>query len=144
MFNHAVTEGRRLGMHIDLTPSSGWRLGGAHITRQHAEMKFRVRDSRITTGHLKPDVKRACLSARGLAINPYSMAATKFHFDQMDARFREGNGLAPRAFYYDTFENVGNWAPDLLERFQRWRGYDIHTPRPGRTAAGAMRTTCAA
>lgn len=127
MFNHAVAEGRRLGLNIDVTPSSGWRMGGPHITREQAEMRFRAREGRISTEQLRTDVKRACLSARGLAVNPYSLAATKFHFDWMAARFRDGNGLAPRAFYYDSFENEGNWAPELPERFRQWRGYDIHS-----------------
>ena len=50
----------------------------------------------------------------------------KFHFDWLADRFREGKGLSPRAFYYDSFENQGNWAPELPDRFQQWRGYDIH------------------
>jgi hypothetical protein len=126
MFNHAVTEARRLGMNIDLTPSGGWRLGGPHVTTEHSERTFTVKDGKIEIGVRNVRVKRTGPGGEGLCINPYSPAAVKFHFDWMADRFREGKGLSPRAFYYDSFENQGNWAPELPDRFQQWRGYDIH------------------
>lgn len=126
MFNHAVTEARRLGMNIDLTPSSGWRLGGPHVTTEHSERLFAVNNGKINVRASPQRVKRAGPGGTGLCINPYSPAAVKFHFDWLDQRMREGGGLAPRAFYYDSFENQGNWAPELPERFKQWRGYDIH------------------
>jgi len=126
MFNHSVTDAKRLGMNIDLTPSSGWRLGGPHVTSQHSERLFEVKNGKIEVKELNDDVKRPGPGGEGLCINPYSPAAVKFHFDWLADRFREGNGLAPRAFYYDSFENRGNWAPELPERFKQWRGYDIH------------------
>jgi hypothetical protein len=126
MFNHTVTEARRLGMNIDLTPSSGWRMGGPHITEDHAERSFAVKDGRIESLLNRAQVKRAGPGGMGPAFNPYSPAAVKFHFDWLAERFREGGGLAPRAFYYDSFENPGNWAAELPGRFHTWRGYDIH------------------
>ena len=126
MFNHAVTEARRFGMNIDLTPSSGWRLGGPHVTTEHSERLFAVNNGKINVRASPQRVKRAGPGGTGLCINPYSPAAVKFHFDWLDQRMREGGGLAPRAFYYDSFENQGNWAPELPERFKQWRGYDIH------------------
>jgi hypothetical protein len=126
MFNHAVTEARRLGMNIDLTPSSGWRLGGPHVTQEHSERSFAVKDGKIESVIRSDQVKRAGPGGEGLCINPYSPAAVKFHFDWLADRFTQGNGLSPRAFYYDSFENPGNWAPELPDRFKQWRGYDIH------------------
>ncbi len=126
MFNHAVTEARRLGMNIDLTPSGGWRLGGPHVTKEHSERTFAVKDGKIEAVARNVRVKRTGPGGEGLCINPYSPAAVKFHFDWMADRFREGKGLSPRAFYYDSFENQGNWAPELPDRFLLWRGYDIH------------------
>jgi hypothetical protein len=126
MFNHAVTEAKRLGMNIDLTPSSGWRLGGPHVTQEHSERSFTVKNGKIEVIKLQERVKRAGPGGEGMCINPYSPAAVKFHFDWMADRFREGKGLAPRAFYYDSFENRGDWAPELPERFKQRRGYDIH------------------
>jgi len=126
MFNHTVTEGKRLGMNIDLTPSSGWRLGGPHITKEHSERSFSVKNGRIEVTERTDKVKRAGPDGEGMCINPYSPAAVKFHFDWLADRFRDGKGLAPRAFYYDSFENSGNWAPELPDRFKQWRGYDLN------------------
>jgi hypothetical protein len=136
MYNHAVIEARRLGMNIDLTPSSGWRLGGPHVTKKHSERSFTVKNGRIEVRELQERVKRAGPGGEGLCINPYSPAAVKFHFDWLADRFREGKGLAPRAFYYDSFENKGNWAPELPDRFKQWRGYDIHEHAPALGGAG--------
>lgn len=130
MFNHAVKEARRLGMTIDLTPSSGWRMGGPHVPEKLAEQLFVIKDGRLESRVDRALVKRAGPGGTGLAINPYSPSAVKFHFDWLAERFREGGGLAPRAFYYDSFENTGNWADELPDRFRAWRGYDIldHAP----------------
>ena len=125
MFNFAVEEAGRLGMNIDLTPSSGWRLGGPHITRQHSEQSFSVKNGRIRVRERDALVKRAGPGGMGLCVNPYSPAAVKFHFDWLSDRFREGRGLSPRAFYYDSFENPGNWCPELLDSFRELRGYDL-------------------
>ncbi|MCF7974251.1 MAG: glycoside hydrolase family 2 [Phycisphaerae bacterium] len=125
MFNHAVTEAKRLGMNIDLTPSSGWRLGGPHITPLQGEQVFAVKAGRITAGPNGARVKRAGPGGQGLAVNPYSREAVAFHLDWLGRQFEAGHGLAPRAFYYDSFENPGNWCPEFLESFQRLRGYSL-------------------
>ena len=125
MYNHAVAEAERLGMNIDLTPSSGWRMGGPHVTPEYAEQSFTVTDGRIVAQQRKDRVKRAGPGGTGLTINPYSEAAVTFHIDWMNKRFAEGKGKPPRAFYYDSFENPGNWCPELLEGFRRLRGYAL-------------------
>jgi hypothetical protein len=125
MFNHAVREADRLGMNIDLTPSSGWRMGGPHITRPYAEQSFSVIDGRIEVEALDASVKRAGPGGKGLCLNPYSPAAVQYHFEWLSERFKEGKGLSPRAFYYDSFENEGNWCPELLDSFRKLRGYDL-------------------
>ncbi|MFM7181420.1 MAG: glycosyl hydrolase [Verrucomicrobiales bacterium] len=125
VFNHAVKEARRLGLNIDLTPSGGWRLGGPHVTKKHSERSFAVKDGKIDVVVRSDKVKRAGLGGVGMCINPYSPTAVKFHFDWLADRFSKGQGLSPRAFYYDSFENQGNWAPELPDRFKQWRGYDI-------------------
>ncbi|MBN1444269.1 MAG: glycoside hydrolase family 2, partial [Planctomycetes bacterium] len=125
MFNHAVAEAKRLGMHIDLTPSSGWRMGGPHVTPEHGELTLAVESGRIAARPNRATVKRAGPGGQGLTVNPYSPAAVKFHLDWMSERFAEGRGSSPRAFYYDSFENPGNWCPELPESFRRLRGYSI-------------------
>jgi len=125
MFNHAVVEAERLGMNIDLTPSSGWRMGGPHVRPEYAEQTFAVKDGRIEGRRNGAKVKRAGPGGKGLAINPYSEAAVAFHLRWMDGHFARGRGAAPRAFYYDSFENPGNWCPEFLDAFRRLRGYAL-------------------
>jgi len=125
MFNHAVTEAKRLGMNIDLTPSSGWRLGGPHITKTHGEQTFAVEAGKITARPNNARVKRAGPGGQGLSVNPYSREAVAFHLDWLDRQFEQGQGLAPRAFYYDSFENPGNWCPEYLKAFQWLRQYSL-------------------
>lgn len=125
MFNHAVTEANRLGMLIDLTPSSGWRMGGPHVPKELGEQQLTIENGRIVAKPMKAAVKRPGPGGRGLTINPYSKKAVAFHFDWLARRFDEGHGLAPRAFYYDSFENPGNWCPELLPAFERLRGYSL-------------------
>lgn len=125
MFNHAVAEGKRLGVNIDLTPSGGWRLGGPHVTKLQSEMKFSVKDGQIEGKHIGAKVKRAGPGGTGLCINPYSRKAVASHLAHMDNVFAAGEGQYPRAFYYDSFENPGNWCPELLDEFEKRRGYDL-------------------
>jgi len=125
MFNHAVAEAKRLGMNVDLTPSSGWRMGGPHVTPQYGEQSFAVQNGRIVARPNGAKVKRAGPGGAGLAINPYSETAVAFHLEWMDKHFAEGNGVAPRAFYYDSFENPGNWCPEFLASFRQLRGYSL-------------------
>jgi hypothetical protein len=125
MFNHAVAEAKRLGMNIDLTPSSGWRMGGPHVTPEFGEQNLVVENGRIEARQNSAKVKRAGPGGEGLTINPYSQAAVALHLDWVDRQFAEGNGAAPRAFYYDSFENPGNWCPEFLEAFRQLRGYAL-------------------
>ncbi len=125
MFNHAVAEAERLEMNIDLTPGSGWRLGGPHVTSEHAEQSFTASADQIVARPRSDRVKRAGPGGEGLAINPYSMAAVKFHLAWIDKHFAKGEGQSPRAFYYDSFENPGNWCPEFLKAFQQLRGYSL-------------------
>ena len=125
MYNHAVAEGERLGLNIDLTPSSGWRMGGPHVTPEYQELLFHVEQDKIRTEKLNAMVKRAGPGGTGLCINPYSISALTHHLEWLDMHFRKGKGKAPRAFYYDSFENRGNWCPEFLDGFRRLRGYSL-------------------
>jgi hypothetical protein len=125
MFNHAVEEAERLGMNVDLTPSSGWRMGGPHITPDYAEHSFYVNHGQICPVQLDARVKRAGPGGEGLCLNPYSISAVRYHLKWLTQRFKEGRGKSPRAFYYDSFENAGNWCPEFLDSFTKLRGYDL-------------------
>ena len=125
MFSHAVAEAERLDMNIDLTPSSGWRMGGPHITPSYAEQTFSVEKGRITAEVLDARVKRAGPGGQGLCLNPYSLSAVRYHLEWLSEKFQAGKGRSPRAFYYDSFENPGNWCPEFMDTFRKLRGYDL-------------------
>ncbi len=125
MYNHAVKEAGRLGMNIDLTPSSGWRLGGPHVTPEYAEQSFTIENGQIDVINRTDMVKRAGPGGKGYCINPYSESAVNYHFNWLSDRFNMGEGKSPRAFYYDSFENPGNWSPEFLHEFKRLRGYRL-------------------
>ncbi len=125
MFNHAADEANRLGMNIDLTPSSGWRLGGPHVTPEYAEQSFTIEEGRIEAASRGDLVKRAGPGGKGYCINPYSESAVNFHFNWLSDKIKAGKGKSPRAFYYDSFENPGNWSPEFLQEFKRLRGYRL-------------------
>ena len=125
MFNHALKEAERLNMNIDLTPSSGWRWGGPHVTEQYGEQSFSVKEGRIQAEKLSAKVKRAGPGGKGLCINPYSPAAVNHHLNWFEKKFKAGQGVPPRAFYYDSFENPGNWCPELPGAFRKLRGYKL-------------------
>ncbi len=137
MFNHAVSEADRLGMNIDLTPSSGWRLGGPHVTSEFAEQSFEVSNGMILGVTRSDMVKRPGPGGEGLCINPYSEAAVTHHLSWVSEKFALGKGTSPRAFYYDSFENPGNWSPEFLNTFKQLRGYDLQS-HPDALETGAL------
>ena len=93
MFDHAVREGHRLGVQVDLTPSSGWRLGGPHVTAENSERSFGVKDGKLQITTRSDRVKRAGPGGEGMCINPYSLAAVKFHFEWFGQRLDESGAL---------------------------------------------------
>ena len=125
MYNHAIAEAKRLGMNIDLTPGGGWRWGGPHVTRPFAEQSFVIEENKIAAEPKNDKVKRAGKGGEGLTINPYSESAVKFHLDWFDQRLKSNASQTPRAFYYDSFENTGNWCPEFLDAFRQNRGYSL-------------------
>ena len=125
MYNHTHQEARRLGINLDLTPSGGWRWGGPHVTQEHAEQKFAVEDDALVVKEMKEKVKRAGPGGTGLTVNPYSESAVQFHLDWFDEKMKANGALAPRSFYYDSFENQGNWCDEFLDFFQQRRGYSL-------------------
>ncbi|EMI45615.1 glycosyl hydrolase [Rhodopirellula sp. SWK7] len=129
-YNYTIEEADRLGMNIDLTPGGGWRWGGPHVSRDFAEQSFRVDGDAISVLSKRDAVKRAGKGGKGLTVNPYSNAAVAFHLDWFDRLMAAHQGMPPRAFYYDSFENTGNWAPEFLEEFCKRRGYSLEDQAP--------------
>lgn len=125
MYNHTVGEAARLGINIDLTPGGGWRWGGPHVTSEQTEQKFSVADGKLVIKTLQEEVKRAGPGGIGSTVNPYSRDAVRFHLDWFDEKMSANKAPAPRSFYYDSFENQGNWCDEFLAEFQQRRGYSL-------------------
>lgn len=72
-------------------------------------------------------VKRAADGAQGLVLDHYDAAAIQNHLRTVGDRFLSAFGdHPPYAVFSDSLEDYGSdWTPDLLEEFQRRRGYDL-------------------
>ena len=125
MYNHTNEESQRLGIHLDLTPGGGWRWGGPHVTKEFGDQKFTITDGHLGGKKIGEKVKRAGPGGTGLTVNPYSQSAVRFHLDWFDKKMTANQALAPRAFYYDSFENSGNWCDEFPDFFQQRRGYSL-------------------
>lgn len=125
MYDHAAREAERLGMWLDLTPGSGWRLGGPEVDEAHGEQRITVRDGQLAPEPLASKVKRAGPGGTGRCIDPYSKEILLDYLAKLEPVFDREGARAPRAFYHDSFEYQGNWCDGFLEAFTERRGYDL-------------------
>jgi hypothetical protein len=72
-------------------------------------------------------VKRAAVNAEGFVLDHYDRAAVEHHLKVVGDRLMQAFGPnPPYAVFSDSLEVYGSdWAPDLLEQFQKRRGYDL-------------------
>jgi hypothetical protein len=72
-------------------------------------------------------VKRAAVGAEGYVLDHYDRAALQAHLDAVGAPQLDAlKGLVPETIFCDSLEVFGSdWTPDLLDEFQRRRGYDL-------------------
>lgn len=130
MMTHAVREGNRLGMWVDMTPGTGWPFGGPLVSDEDCDATVSYRNGKLSWGFSGRMVKRAAPGGEGKAINPYSSEAIASYLKRYDEAFKVDGILIPRAMYHDSFEYRGNWHRNLPEAFQKLRGYDLleHLP----------------
>jgi alpha-L-rhamnosidase len=187
----AASEGRELGLRVDITLGSGWPFGGPHIpvtqaagamrvgtveipsgaksiaipsitTGERLEAVFlvpglrealvvpkgsRVQEPVIEHGRLRISsqlnglntavffissrtgmtVKRPALGAEGFVLDHYDKNAIETHLHAAGDRFMRAFGdHLPYAVFSDSLEDYGSdWTPNLLQEFQRRRGYDL-------------------
>lgn len=142
-----------LGLRTDLTLGSGWPYGGPYITPQLAATRLRVEHT-ITPLALKPGerlvaefagpglrfiesrtgqaVKRASVGAEGPVLDHYNRAAIDMHMKMAGEPLLKAFGAKPPyAIFCDSLEVFGgDWTPNLLDEFQRRRGYDLKPHLP--------------
>jgi len=72
-------------------------------------------------------VKRPAIGAEGFVLDHYDKNAIQTHLHAVGDRFLEAFGdHPPYAVFSDSLEDYGSdWTPDLLQEFQRRRGYDL-------------------
>ncbi len=81
-------------------------------------------------------VKRAARGAEGHALDHYSEAALKAHFEALGKPLLKAAGQTVRAIFCDSLEAYeSNWTPALFEEFIRLRGYDLRPHMPAILAA---------
>ncbi|MCA9198283.1 MAG: hypothetical protein KDA87_12125 [Planctomycetales bacterium] len=124
-FEFVVSEAERLGLWVDLTPGTGWKIGGPAVTPEMGEQSVRLVDGKIVARRNGSKVKRAAPGGAGLSIDPYDSETLIRFLDEFGKRLHISPTRMPRAFYHDSFEYTGNWTSSLPEKFQQQHGYDI-------------------
>lgn len=85
----------------------------------------------LFTGKTLQQVKRAAPGGQGYVMNHFDKSAVKNYFDKFDRAFSRNNTPYPNTFFNDSYEVYGaNWSPDLLEEFQKRRGYKLEEYLP--------------
>jgi hypothetical protein len=77
-------------------------------------------------------VKRPAVGAEGLVLDHYDRAGIDTHLRAVGDRLMKAFvDQPPYAIFSDSLEDYGsNWTPDLLEEFQKRRGYDLEPHLP--------------
>jgi hypothetical protein len=84
------------------------------------------------SGRTRMMVKRAAFGAEGFVIDHYDPAAIDTFMKQVaDVEMKAVADNPPYAVFCDSLESYGNdWTPDLLEQFEKRRGYDLRPHLP--------------
>lgn len=150
MLDHIVRKAQSLGLFVDMTTGSGWCFGGPGLPADATDAVARY-DAKTNTVALAPGrkVKRAAPGGEGLMINPFSPRSMDVYLERFSKAFDASRAARPRAQYHDSFEYQGNWCPELLDEFQRRRGYDLRkhlpaffAPEPGADPDLVARVKC--
>ncbi len=71
-------------------------------------------------------VKRAAPGGQGYVLNHLDSGAVQRYFDKFEVAFTQSSTPYPHAFFNDSYEVYGaDWTPDLLDRFEKKRGYKL-------------------
>jgi hypothetical protein len=136
---------KELGLRMDLTLGSGWPYGGPHIPQELAAGRLRTSqgearrpsagDNLIVTidglnfwaGHTGQTVKRPAFGAEGWVLDHYNRAALEAHFKAVgEPLLKALEKTPPYAIFSDSLEVYNaDWTPNLLDEFQKRRGYSL-------------------
>lgn len=125
MMHYTVSEGKKLGLGVDLTTGTGWPFGGPNVPANLGAQQVSVKNSEVKVQPTKQQVKRAAPGGAGLVLDPFSDQAMKRYLQRFDTAFAVKGNL-PRSMYMDSYEAYGaNWTGDFTNEFERRRGYSI-------------------
>ncbi len=126
LLKYTLTEAERLGLGIDMSVGCGWCLGGPNVRDEDANQSLVIRpDGSITSKPSGQKVKRAGLGGEGWMLNPASERAHRRFMERFTRAFSGWKGPLPRAIYQDSYEYNNDWAPELLEAFEKKHGYKL-------------------
>jgi len=129
------TEGRRLGVDIEMNNGTGWPFGGPEITPEYAAKKAVFHEEGDSIWYevvpTRQKVKRAAPGGEGFVIDHFDRRAVEVYLHKFDTAFAR-NGVAwPSVFFNDSYEVYGaDWTPNLLPEFEARRGYRLQDHFP--------------
>ena len=129
------SEGRRLGVDIEMNNGTGWPFGGPEITPQYAAKKAVFHEEGDSIWYevvpTRQKVKRAAPGGEGFVIDHFDRRSVEFYLHKYDTAFAR-NGVAwPSVFFNDSYEVYGaDWTPNMLPEFEARRGYRLQDHFP--------------
>ncbi len=83
-------------------------------------------------------VKRAAPGGQGYVLNHFDADAVQRYLGKFDKAFTDNKVSFPHSFFNDSYEVYGgDWTPDLLDQFERRRGYKLQDYFPELLVDGA-------
>lgn len=85
----------------------------------------------LYVGKTRQKVKRAAPGGEGFVMDHLNKDAVKRYLAKYDKAFKEYKVTPPHTFFNDSYEVYGaDWTPDLLEQFEKHRGYKLEDHFP--------------
>lgn len=146
MLKHTMTEGKRLGISVDMSTGTGWPFGGPLVSEAdaatkaifHTDAKGNVT---LEVGKTKQKVKRAAPGGEGYVIDHFSKDAVARYLSRFDTAFVNQGVSFPSNFFNDSYEVYGaDWTPNLINEFKVRRGYDLNAHLAPFVKADSLRT----
>ncbi len=125
VMQHTVSEGKRLGLGVDMTTGTGWPFGGPNVSKQMGAKTISFKDNKWVVVPTKQEVKRAAPGGEGLVFDPFHPTAMSNYLLRFESAFVHAKEK-PRSMYMDSYEAYGaNWTDDFLKEFKTRRGYAL-------------------
>ncbi|MDR3142081.1 MAG: glycosyl hydrolase family 2 [Tannerellaceae bacterium] len=126
MLSYTQSVAGRLGMGVDMNMGTGWPYGGPSVTLDDAATKAVFENGQLTIGKTRQQVKRAAPGGSGYVLDHLNAGAVKRYIDVFDNAFSSSQTNYPNSFFNDSYEVYGaDWTPELLNEFERRKGYRL-------------------